>query len=317
MSSRITSAIVPVCRTFTTKSANKGKLFRLKTPSNGRKLTDFERKVLSNPYVAALSSPLRHCTYHDRVFPNAFLTRFIEAYDPSSNRIWIVPDTDNSREGYGRWCKFRAKTIEALYKDDRYKLINPTAYFRSDMPLHIWERSLSHARDTLHRTVLRCRTREAELRKKDRDRNKKVKRGWTRYLLPMKWAEGVWRSEREQEVRGVTCVLSIPSATFPSNTNIPLAQEHSPSALPELEEVFSISPLHYYSRGALKQCHAPTYDLTTLFGEQQAASLYRWIAGEDYSDSVQHGGHLGIGIAAEPFTRELGLCLWRLHLYLQ
>ncbi|GAB5590667.1 hypothetical protein Unana1_05567 [Umbelopsis nana] len=97
----------------------------------------FSAKVKRNTYAAMLKSPLRKCTFHDRVMPAAFLTRFTVGMDANTNTVWAVPTFGESHErgvGQGRYVAQNRSVLDAFDKTARYKYtFRNMAKFRSDM----------------------------------------------------------------------------------------------------------------------------------------------------------------------------------------
>lgn len=105
------------------------------------KLSQYEQRVLSNPFAMMLASPVRRDIHSERMIPNALMIRFIRAFDNESKRTWIVPDKvsrfTNKRTGIARWIRAEARVIQHMGTSGRYRLIDNKGFWRPDMAEHV------------------------------------------------------------------------------------------------------------------------------------------------------------------------------------
>ncbi|KAG2175445.1 hypothetical protein INT43_001092 [Umbelopsis isabellina] len=116
-------------------------------------ITELSKKIKENPYAVSLSTPLRKCTFHERIMPEAFLTRFSTGIDQRTNTVWAVPTLDDRHErgiGQGRYVAQNREVLHAFEQTGRYKYaFRSKAHYRPDMTDYIESRLVERVRSLM------------------------------------------------------------------------------------------------------------------------------------------------------------------------
>ncbi|KAK3078486.1 hypothetical protein LTS18_007396, partial [Coniosporium uncinatum] len=106
-----------------------------KLPSKYSEKTDFQKRLESNPYALALSTPVRYCPLSHARLPTFFLNDFTLAPAPGSKDPWLLPSTlyryslpPSEREQVVSepprlWLQSRHEVVEQATRAQRYKAL--------------------------------------------------------------------------------------------------------------------------------------------------------------------------------------------------
>ncbi|KAG1449529.1 hypothetical protein G6F46_005440 [Rhizopus delemar] len=97
-----------------------------------------EAKVAVSPYARILASPLRHCSFHRRMFPSKLLLRFGTGWHTETNMLWAFPTIGQKKlPGRGYYVNLQKRVLEVLKRGGFNAVFYGTANYRSDMTEHV------------------------------------------------------------------------------------------------------------------------------------------------------------------------------------
>jgi len=117
------------------RAANRRRYREPKLPSKDSEKTNFQKRLESNPYALALSTPVRYCPISHARLPTFFLNDFTLCAAPGSKDPWLLPSTlyryslppDERNQIVSEpprlWLQSRHEAVEQVTRGRQYKAL--------------------------------------------------------------------------------------------------------------------------------------------------------------------------------------------------
>ncbi|GES87368.1 hypothetical protein GLOIN_2v1526560 [Rhizophagus clarus] len=282
--------------------------------ANFKRLTQLEKCVFTNPYVSIIGSPIRQCIYHQRWFPQAFLVRFIRAYDSETSSVWIVPDFmeegGTRRPGKGYWVRCNAKILQNFFKEGKHKSIDYKAYWREDMHEHIWKILVEDSILRIDRIIERFDTIKFPMKKEE-------------VFLPIIKKYDRYYVDYHKPISGLQCVLMLDDppdemieeeldddSDYKKNSKKLKKSRDSyiPLKIP-LNHICSLRKVIYKNSNDYVTQTIPLYYVKTIWGDEGIRKIKECVQLKKDQNMI--------GIIYMPQTKQLAVSLWKLRNFWQ